>query len=82
LEQQDIYKPEHIADIEAFCTELRKRMQDATPEQQRATLETLQFKARIVVEDNEKVAYAECTLGEERLQVASTSSPQWFTPTF
>jgi site-specific DNA recombinase len=71
LEQQH-YTPERVRSIAHFCTALRGRMNDATPEQMLQTFEVLNLQLEATIEDDQKVVYATCSLGEKRVEIASS----------
>jgi site-specific DNA recombinase len=73
LDQHD-WSHAQIEDVLVFCGTLRGRMQNATREKMRQTLEALRFRGRVTVEDGYKVLYASCALGEKRLDLQTTST--------
>ncbi len=73
LEQVDWSAPQ-VDNVLAFCATLRNRMQDASPEQMRATLQLLRFTGRLAVESGVKVLYATCVLSDERFELSNTST--------
>jgi hypothetical protein len=68
------YTPGEVADIAAFCAELRGRMHNATREQIAATLRELHFSAVVMIDDKQKVAYAECVFAKDRFSIVNKAS--------
>ncbi len=71
--QTTIISDQEVANIEAFCGELRLRLDNATFEQQRQLIDMLDVRGKLAIENNEKVVYVKCILGQQLLSVARTS---------
>ncbi|MFN8485284.1 MAG: hypothetical protein U0768_19780 [Anaerolineae bacterium] len=56
-----------MAEIEAFCAEVREGLDEATFEDKRRYFELLDLHAKLAVEDGEKVVYVKCLIGSQRL---------------
>jgi len=56
---------EQIEEIEAFCTEIRDGLDEATFEEKRQILELFDVRGKLAIENNEKVIYISCNLLNE-----------------
>ena len=67
---------EQIEGLRDFATEVRQGLEVADEDFQarRNIVETLDLRASLVVESGEKVVYIQCIVGEDSLQVVSTTS--------
>ena len=63
---------EQIAAIETFCAEVREGLEAATFEDKLRYFELLDVRGKLAVEDGEKVVYARCKIGEQRLSEVQT----------
>jgi len=63
---------EQIRAIETFCAEVREGLEAATFEDKQRYLELLDVRGKLAVEDGEKVVYARCKIGEQRLSEVQT----------
>ena len=61
-----------VAEIEAFCSEVRQGLEYATFEDKQRYLELLDVHGTVVVENDERVVYISCRLGKQRLVLAAT----------
>lgn len=64
---------EQVTLIETFCAEVREGLEGATFEDKRRYFDLLDVRAKLAVENNEKVAYITCKIGKSRLSVVATS---------
>jgi len=64
---------EQIAGIEAFCAKIREGLDIATFEQKRQVIDMLDVRGKLAIENDEKVVYVKCILGQQLLSVARTS---------
>ncbi|MBI4772004.1 MAG: hypothetical protein HY784_16710 [Chloroflexi bacterium] len=64
---------EQIAEIESYCAEVREGLDNATFEDKRRYFELLDVRGKLAVENGEKVVYARCRLGEQRLSQVAIS---------
>ncbi len=71
--QSVILSDEQIAAIESFCTEVGAGLNNATFEDKRRYFELLDVRGRLALENDEKVVYVKCKLGEQRLLQIPTS---------
>jgi site-specific DNA recombinase len=71
--QTIILSDEQIEDIEAFCSQLREGLENANFEQKRKIVEMLDVRGKLSIENEEKVVYVKCILGQQLLSVARTS---------
>jgi len=71
--QQVTITDEQIAEIEAFCAEVRDGLDNATFEDKRQYFDLLDVRAKLAIENDEKVAYVSCQFGKQRVSVAATS---------
>jgi hypothetical protein len=62
-----------IAEIESFCADVCDGLDNATFEDKRYYFDRLEVRGRLAVENDEKVIYAKCKLGEQRLAQVQTS---------
>jgi hypothetical protein len=64
---------EEIESIVAACEEISVGLGNATFEDKRKYFDWLQVRGKLAVENDEKVVYAKCRIGEQRLSVVATS---------
>jgi hypothetical protein len=64
---------EEIEPIVAACEEIGVGLDNATFEDKRKYFDWLQVRGKLAVENDEKVVYAKCRIGEQRLSVVATS---------
>jgi uncharacterized protein YhaN len=64
---------EEIESIVAACEEIGVGLDNATFEDKRKYFDWLQVRGKLAVENDEKVVYAKCRIGEQRLSVVATS---------
>jgi len=64
---------EEINSIVAYCEEIGVGLDSATFEDKRRYFELLDVRGRLALENDEKVVYVKCKLGEQRLSVVATS---------
>ncbi len=64
---------EQVALIEEFCADVRDGLEGATFEDKRRYFDLLNVRVKLVVENNEKVAYIQCKIGKSRQSVVATS---------
>lgn len=58
---------EQVAEIEAFCAEVREGLDEATFEDKRRYFELLNLHATLAIENGEKVVYLKCLIGSQRV---------------
>ncbi|MCC7448881.1 MAG: hypothetical protein IT324_15800 [Anaerolineae bacterium] len=63
---------EQVAEIEAFCAEVRDGLEYATFEDKQRYLELLDVHGTVAVEHNERVIYITCRLGKQRVVLIPT----------
>jgi hypothetical protein len=63
---------EQITAIETFCAEVRDGLESATFEGKQRYFELLEVRGKLAVENGEKVIYAKCKIGEQRLSEVQT----------
>jgi hypothetical protein len=68
--QQLTYSDAEIATIEDFCTKIRERLDTVTFEGKRRILEMPDVRGTLAIENEEKVVYVKCLLGQQLLSVA------------
>jgi len=71
--QATVLSDEQIEDIEAFCAQVREGLENATFEQKRQLIDMLDVRGKLAIENDEKVVYVKCFLGQQLLSVARTS---------
>ena len=71
--QTSLISDEQIAGIEAFCAQLRPSLEDTDFEQKRQIIDMLDVRGKLAIENDEKVVYVKCILGQQLLSVARTS---------
>jgi site-specific DNA recombinase len=71
--QTQVISDDDIAEIEAFCADIRLRIDNPSFEVQRQIVEFLDVRGKLAIENDEKVVYVKCHLGQQRLSVARTS---------
>jgi hypothetical protein len=64
---------EEIDSMVAYCKEIGVGLDNATFEDKRRYFDWLQVRGKLAVENDEKVVYAKCRIGEQRLSVVATS---------
>jgi len=64
---------EQLEEIEAFCAQIRTGLDMVTPEVKQQIIELLDVRGKMALENNEKVVYVKCLLGQQRLSVVATS---------
>jgi hypothetical protein len=64
--QTEILTDVQIAEIEAFCAEVRESFDTATFEDKKRYFELLDVRGKLAVEDGEKVIHVRCKLGKQR----------------
>jgi len=62
-----------ITEIETFCAEVRAGLDHATFADKRRYFDLLDVRGTLALENNEKVIYIQCKLGQQRRSVALTS---------
>jgi hypothetical protein len=67
--QTKVLSDEQIADIEAFCAQIRHGLEVATFEQKRQVIDLLDVRGTLAIENEEKVVYVRCLLGQQLLSV-------------
>jgi hypothetical protein len=68
-----ILSDSQIAEIEAFCAEVRAGLDNATFEDKRRYFDLLDVRGKLAFENNEKVVYLSCKLGKQRVVQMPTS---------
>jgi site-specific DNA recombinase len=71
--QAKILSDEQILDIEDYCAQIRQRLECTTFEQKRQVIDMLDVRGTLAIENEEKVVYVKCILGQQLLSVARTS---------
>lgn len=68
--------PEQVQGLVAFATKIGNRLAQSQEnfDLQRLTMETLDVRARLAVEENEKVLHIQCVLGREELSIESPTT--------
>lgn len=61
------------ADIKAFYPEIIDRLENPIFEQKRQLIDMLDVRGKLAIENEEKVVYVKCILGQQLLSVARTS---------
>jgi hypothetical protein len=64
---------EEIESIVAACEEIGVGLDNATFDDKRKYFDWLQVRGKLAVENDEKVVYTKCRIGEQRLSVVATS---------
>jgi site-specific DNA recombinase len=70
--QQHRLLPDHVRNASAFLARLKHKLDDATPEGKRGTLESLDLSIRVTIEDGYRVAYATCVLAQREQRLVLT----------
>lgn len=70
--QKQVITDAEIQEIGDFCAELSNRLDNATFEQHRQIIDLLDVRGTLAIENNEKVVYVRCHIGQQRLSVART----------
>jgi hypothetical protein len=60
------------ADNEAFCAMIRQKLDDVSFAQKRHLIDLLDVRGKLAVENDEKVVYVKCVLGQQLVSVART----------
>jgi len=68
--QTTVLSDDQIEDIKAFCDEIRDRLDNATFEQKRQLIDMLDVRGTLAIENEEKVVYVKCHLGQQLVSVA------------
>ena len=71
--QSNILSDGQIEDIETFCAQVREGLENATFDQKRQLIDMLDVRGKLSIENDEKVIYVKCILGQQLLSVARTS---------
>jgi hypothetical protein len=71
--QTTVLSDEQINDIQLICAEVGSKLDNATFEQKRQIIDMLDVRGTLAIEDQEKVVYVKCILGQQLLSVARTS---------
>jgi len=71
--QSSVLSDDQIEDIEIFCAQVREGQENATFEQKRQLIDMLDVRGKLAIENDEKVVYVKCILGQRLLSVARTS---------
>ncbi len=61
------FSDEQIAEIEAFCADVREGLDNATFEDKRRYLDLLDVRGILALENDQKVVYITCKLGKQRV---------------
>jgi site-specific DNA recombinase len=67
------YTEKDIANIEGFCESIRENLDQVTYEGKRRILDLLDVRGKLAIENEEKVIYVKCIIGQQLLSVARTS---------
>jgi len=67
-----VLSDDQIDGIKAFCDEIRDRLENATFEQKRQLIELLDVRGTLAIENEEKVIYVKCHLGQQLVSAART----------
>ena len=67
-----VLSDDQIDGIKAFCDEIRDRLENATLEQKRQLIELLDVRGTLAIENEEKVIYVKCHLGQQLVSAART----------
>jgi site-specific DNA recombinase len=62
-----VLSDDQIAELEAFCAEVRTGLDNATFEDKRRYFDLLDVRGKLTIENNEKVAYLSCKPGKQRV---------------
>jgi hypothetical protein len=62
-----------MEDIESFCAQIQTGLESATFEQKRQLIDMLDVRGTLAIENDEKVVYVKCHLGQQQRSVARTS---------
>jgi hypothetical protein len=68
--QTTVLSDEQIEDIQAICAEVGSKLETATFEQKRQIIDMLDVRGTLAIENEEKVVYVKCILGQQLLSVA------------
>lgn len=64
---------EQMAEIEEFCLSIREEVEIATFEDKRHIFDLVDLRGKLAVEEEGKVVYVKCKLGQQRVSVVATS---------
>jgi hypothetical protein len=64
---------EAMKNIEAFCSQIYTELECPSFEQKRQIMDILDVRGTLAIENEEKVVYVKCHLGQQQLSVARTS---------
>jgi hypothetical protein len=68
-----VLSDDQIADIEIFCAQIWDGLENATFEQKRHIIDLLDVRGTLAIENDEKVIYVKCLIGQQLLSVARIS---------
>lgn len=71
--QSNVLTDDQIADIESFCSEISEGLENASFEQRWHVVDLLDVRGKLAIENEEKVIYVKCIIGQQLLSVALTS---------
>jgi hypothetical protein len=71
--QTNIPTDEEISSIVTYCEEIGVGLDNATVEDKRRYFDWLNVRGKLAIENDEKVVYAKCRIGERRLSLVLTS---------
>jgi site-specific DNA recombinase len=71
--QTKVLTDEQVADIEAFCAQVRQGLEYATFEQKRQIIDLLDVRGKLAIENGERVIYVSCLISPEPVSLARTS---------
>ena len=75
--QQAMIPDARIEEIEEFCRQVSEGLGNASFEDKRQTLELLDVRGKLAVEDGQKVVYVSCVIDQARLSIVSPSPWCW-----
>jgi site-specific DNA recombinase len=68
--QTKVLSDEQIADIEAFCEQIRHGLEIATFEQKRQVIDLLDVRGTLAIENDERVIYVSCLIAPQPVSLA------------
>ena len=68
-----VLSDQQIEDIQTICAEVGIQLENTTFEQKRQIIDMLDVRGTLAIEDEEKVVYVKCVIGQQLLSVARTS---------
>jgi len=71
--QSVVLTDQQIAEIESFCADVQGGLDNATFEDKRRYFEWLDVRGKLAVENEERIIYVKCKVGERRLLQIPTS---------